>query len=91
MRKDPGYRIAGKKFKGFSKETMHIIKNIEGIGILTGISDDQFLMAAFAGMTPKEFRDKNREFFFTGDYEKIGEMVEKINENISKFSLLNFN
>ena len=88
MWKDPGYRIDGKKFKQFSRETMRMIKDIEEIGILTGISDDQFLMAAFACMTPKEFRDKNREYFFTGDYEKIGEIVEKINRSIHEFSFL---
>jgi radical SAM superfamily enzyme YgiQ (UPF0313 family) len=88
MWKDPGYKIDGKRFKEFSKETMKMIKDIERMGILTGVSDDQFLMAEFAGMSPKEFRDKNREYFFTGDYEKIGEMVEKINRNICKVSLL---
>lgn len=91
MWKDPGYKIDGKRFKKFAKETMRMIKDIENIGVLTDISDDQFLMAAFAGMTPKEFRDKNREYFFTGDYEKIAETVAKINENISKFSSLNAN
>ena len=88
MWKDPGYKIDGKKFKKFSRETMRMIKDIEEIGILTGISDDQFLMAAFSGITPEEFRDKNREYFFTGDHEKIGEMIEKINRNIREFNYL---
>ena len=88
MWKDLGYKIDGKKFKEFSKETMLMIEDIEEIGILTGISDDQFLMAAFAGMTPEEFRDRNREYFFTGDFEKIGEMVEKINRSVQEFSFL---
>jgi radical SAM superfamily enzyme YgiQ (UPF0313 family) len=80
--KDPGYRIDGEKFREFSRETMEMIMDIEKIGILTGVSDDQFLMAQLAGMTPKEFRDKNRECFLAGDYEKIAEMVEGINRNV---------
>jgi len=87
--KDPGYRIDGKKFRRFSQETMSMIRDIEKMGILTGVSDDQFLMAELAGMNPSEFRDKNREYFFTGDHENIGKMVERINRNISGFYSLN--
>lgn len=89
MWKDPGYKIDEKKFKEFSRETMKMIKDIEEMGILTGISDDQFLMATLAETGPEEFRNINREYFFTGDHEKIGEMVEKINKNICKINTLN--
>lgn len=83
--KNPGYRIDGKKFKQFSKETMMIIRDIEKLGILTGFSDDQFLMATLTEMKPRQFRDENRGFYFEGDFEQIRGMVEEINENIKDF------
>lgn len=82
MWKDPGYRIDGMKFREFAGQTMAMIKELEETGIMTGISDDQFLMSLLSGKKPKEFRDMVREYFFTGDYEKISELVKEINRGI---------
>lgn len=77
------YTIDGKPFEKFALETFRLISILERNGILTAISDDQALMAKYAGYRgrEKEFRELARKWFMAGETEAIAEMVERINSN----------
>jgi radical SAM superfamily enzyme YgiQ (UPF0313 family) len=77
------YTIDGKPFMQFAFETFKLISVLEKNGILTAISDDQALMAKYAGYQNKEteFRERVRQWFLTGDAVSINTMVETINRN----------
>ncbi|HIE44158.1 MAG TPA: B12-binding domain-containing radical SAM protein [Candidatus Omnitrophica bacterium] len=76
------YRINGKKHREFSSQTEKMIDMLEKNGLLTAISDDLALLAKYAEMSPREFRDKNRIFFLTGNEEMIRQEISKINTNV---------
>ena len=77
------YTIDGKSFNQFVLETFKLILMLEKNGILTAISDDQALMAKYAGFQgkEKEFRELARLWFMAGDTAAISAMVERINTN----------
>lgn len=76
------YKVNGKRFKKYAQELEEFMEKVEELGITTTISDEMALLAKYAGVTPREFRDLNRLQFLTGDYEGIKKLVEKINNNI---------
>ena len=79
------YRINGKKFTEFSSQTEKMTNELEKNGLLTGVSDDLALLAKYAGMSPKQFRDENRVLFLSGDGQAIRKEVVKINSKIISF------
>ena len=80
------YTIDGKDFSQFSGETEELINTLERNEILTAFSDEQALMAKYAGYEGKEkiFRDFIRMWFISGDIGKIKKMVFSINEKGAK-------
>ena len=80
------YTIDGKPFHQFAFETFKLISALEKNGILTAISDDQALMAKYAGFEGREtqFRELARQWFLSGDAEQIGSIVKTINLNQNK-------
>ncbi|MFH2068233.1 MAG: radical SAM protein [Candidatus Omnitrophota bacterium] len=73
------YRVDGKKFRSFVRETELFLKKLESVGLTTGIADDIALMSKYSHLSPKEFRDLNRGYFFTGDALNLQELIVKIN------------
>ena len=73
------YRVDGKKFRSFARETELFLKKVEAAGLTTGIADDVALMSKYAYLSPKEFRDLSRGYFFAGDAFKLQELIVKIN------------
>lgn len=73
------YRVDGKKFRHFVRETELFLKKLEAAGLATGIADDIALMSKCSHLSPKEFRDLSRGYFFAGDAFKLQELIVKIN------------
>jgi radical SAM superfamily enzyme YgiQ (UPF0313 family) len=73
------YRVDGKKFRCFVRETELFLKKAEAAGLTTGIADDVALMSKYAGLSPEQFRDRSRGYFFAGDAFKLQELIVKIN------------
>ncbi len=73
------YRVDGKKFRSFVRETELFLKEAEAAGLTTGIADDIALMSKSARLTPEKFRDLSRGYFFVGDAAGLQELVVKIN------------
>jgi hypothetical protein len=78
------YRLDGKKFRQFARETGDFNKEVEKLEIDTSISDDWALMASHSGLSNREFRDCARVCFFTGDGQGLQRMIEGINVNSSR-------
>jgi len=79
----PYFRINDKTDKQIIKETSVFSQLLEKNSILTQVTSDTALIAKYAGMTQREFRDKSREYFSTGNYKEIKKLISKINENIT--------
>ncbi len=74
------YRVNGLDYRKFAALTERFVGALEQAGILTGVPDDNVLLAELAGMTPRDFRDHARLWCLTGDAEAVAEMVAKVNE-----------
>ncbi len=76
------YKVNGKDFRQFSKETEDFMWQVEkGLKIDVSVSDDLALMAKYLHTSPKDFRDQARLDFFTGNAEGLQKMIETINLN----------
>jgi len=73
------YTIDGQNYQQFVARTEAFVKQLEAQGVVTGMGHDLALMAHAVGMTLREFRDRTRMDFFSGDFEAAQEMVERIN------------
>jgi len=76
------YRLNGKSFEQITKETGHFINSLEKNGILTQATSETALMAGYAKMSTRDFRDKTRKYLSRGDYQSIAKLVSKINQEI---------
>ncbi len=74
-------RIDGKSFFEYVGETGKMIYALESRGILTDITDEQALLAKRAGISPRELRDLSQRIFYTGDWKRMQDIIEKVNDN----------
>jgi pyruvate-formate lyase-activating enzyme len=72
---------AGEKlgFAEMIRQTGRFVAALEANGILTGVPDDNLLMAHLVGMSPRQFRDAARLWCATGDAEALGRFVCAVN------------
>lgn len=84
--KELPYKVNGKSFKKFAKETEIFLKELERNGILTWVSDDTALIGHLYDpkISIREFRDLCREVLYVGDYERMGNIVGKVNKNAKR-------
>ncbi len=73
------YRIDGMKWRIMVAETEGMIEDIEKMGLVTGMGHDLVLMADTLGMSARDFRDRVRLAFLTGDVDVVEDLVSKIN------------
>ena len=79
----PYFKINGKTDKQIVQETSLFAQILEKYGILTQVTSDTALIAKYAGMEPREFRNRSREYFLVGNYEEIKKIIRRVNENIT--------
>ncbi|MBW2966525.1 hypothetical protein KY342_05460, partial [Candidatus Woesearchaeota archaeon] len=75
------YKINGKPFKEYAKESNDFAQALEENGILTQAPDEMLLMAHLAEMPAREFRDRMRQCFSLGNYKELKKIIGKINYN----------
>jgi radical SAM superfamily enzyme YgiQ (UPF0313 family) len=73
------YRLNGMDYREFSARTAQFVARLEAAGILTGVPDDNYLLAELAGRPVREFRDQARLWCLTGDAEAMAETVAQVN------------
>lgn len=76
------YKINGKEFKEYMKESSDFALGLEKAGILMHMTDEMLVMAKYSGMQVKDFRDKSRHALSVGDYKNLSSMISVINSNI---------
>jgi radical SAM superfamily enzyme YgiQ (UPF0313 family) len=77
------YKIDGKEFSQIAQESNNFVEQLEKARIATQISCDIFLMAKYAEIEPREFRNKARKILASGDYKEMEQIIQKINRNIT--------
>lgn len=78
------YKLNGMDFRQFTGLTAEFISRLEARGILTGLPDDNALIAHCAGISPRQFRDQARLWCLTGDAAAMAQMVSQANQQIIK-------
>ncbi len=76
------YSCNGDNFKTLVRKGTQFAQELERNGILTAIPQDLALIVKHLGISPREFRDSYRAHFLTGNYQAIGEMVQKVNASV---------
>jgi len=76
------YKLNGKSFEQITRETGDFKRSLEKNGILTDVTSETAVIARYAKMSPRDFRDKTRKYLSAGDYESIAELVSRINQEI---------
>lgn len=80
------YRLNGKSFKEITKETESFIHLLEKNRILTQVTSETASIARYASMSPRDLRNKARKYLSRGDYESIGELISRVNQEILRGS-----
>jgi radical SAM superfamily enzyme YgiQ (UPF0313 family) len=75
----PFVKVNGKNNQEMMRETGEFSRRVDKEGILTQVTVDTALLAKHADMSYREFRDKNREYFMTGNSEAIAAEINTIN------------
>jgi hypothetical protein len=73
------YRLNGMDFREFTGLTARFAGQLEQSGILTGVPDDNVLMARRANMDLREFRDSARLWCATGNVGAVDRLVRTFN------------
>ncbi len=74
------YKLNGMAFDEFTKLTAWFAAELEKNGLLTGVPDDNALIAQCAGMSAREFRDGARLWCMTGDWQALQEVAVRTNQ-----------
>jgi len=73
------YKLGGMQFHEFTQITADFVAQLEGLGTLTGVTDEYMLMAHLAGLEPRQLRDQGRMWFSLGDSDAVQSFVTAYN------------
>jgi radical SAM superfamily enzyme YgiQ (UPF0313 family) len=74
------YRLNGMGFRQFARITERFALRLEESGLVTQLTDDIAMVGSVLGMEPAVFKEVAAQAVWTGDWEKMGEMVATFNE-----------
>ena len=75
------YKINGKPFSEYAKDTALFQKELQEAGMDVSISDEAYLIYRASGFsTIKDFLNTNRYYFYSGNREKLEEEIASINK-----------
>lgn len=74
--------IDGRGYKAVLAETGRFVRRLEQAGFMTAVSDDTYLMCCKTGDPIREFRDRTRLAFFSGDVDAIEQMIDRVNAGV---------
>jgi radical SAM superfamily enzyme YgiQ (UPF0313 family) len=76
------YKMNGKSHYDIVLETTKFIKELESHGVLTMLLDEAAMMASVINYTPAVFKNEMSQYIFTGDYERLKDMISEINNHV---------
>jgi radical SAM superfamily enzyme YgiQ (UPF0313 family) len=74
------YRINGLRFRQFARITERFALRLERAGLVTQLTDDIAMVSSALGIEPREFKELTARAVWTGDWEKMAEIVATFNE-----------
>jgi anaerobic magnesium-protoporphyrin IX monomethyl ester cyclase len=77
------YKLDGMSFRQFARITEQFALKLESSGLVTQLTDDIAMVGSVLGMEPTEFKQVAARAVWTGDWEKMAEIVTTFNEKSS--------
>ncbi|MBN2331033.1 MAG: B12-binding domain-containing radical SAM protein [Candidatus Aenigmarchaeota archaeon] len=77
------YRLNGMRFRKFARITEQFALKLERNGLVTQLTDDIAMVGSVLGMEPMGFKQVTARAMWTGDWEKMAEVVSEFNEKSS--------
>jgi radical SAM superfamily enzyme YgiQ (UPF0313 family) len=74
------YRLSGMSFRRFARITEKFALKLEKNGLVTQLTDDIAMVGSVLGIEPREFKEVTARAMWTGDWEKMAEIVADFNE-----------
>ncbi len=74
------YRLNGMTFRQFARITERFALRLEAEGLVTQLTDDIAMVGSVLGMEPAQFKTEAARATWTGDWQKMEEMVASFNE-----------
>jgi anaerobic magnesium-protoporphyrin IX monomethyl ester cyclase len=78
------YSIEGKSFQQFASITADAEKTLEKAGLRTRLTDEMFAFARLIGVSIDDFKPLIQEVIYTGDWERMQDMLMKFNREATK-------
>jgi radical SAM superfamily enzyme YgiQ (UPF0313 family) len=76
------YTINGMASSEFGAYSARFSQEVEKLGVITFISDELKLLAKYAGMDAREYRDRTQGYIVKGDHSAMRDVVRRTNENV---------
>ncbi|MFC2074829.1 B12-binding domain-containing radical SAM protein [Bdellovibrionota bacterium] len=73
------YKMGTLDFEEYAKQNAGMVDELEALGIITLLSDENALIANLADIPPREFRDQMRDAFIAGDADFVEKVVKQTN------------
>ena len=77
------YKLNGMSFRKFTRITEGFASRLQSSGLVTQMTDDIALVSSVLGIETAEFKTMTARAVWTGDFEKMGEIVATFNERSS--------
>lgn len=77
------YRLNGMKFRKFARITEQFALRLERNGLVTQLTDDIAMVGSVLGYDQQEFKELTARAIWTGDWEKMAEIVAAFNAKSS--------
>jgi radical SAM superfamily enzyme YgiQ (UPF0313 family) len=77
------YKLNGMSFRRFARITEQFAMKLESSGLVTQLTDDIAMVGSVLGIEPMEFKRLSARAMWTGDWEKMAEIVTAFNERSS--------
>lgn len=77
------YKLNGMRFRQFAGITESFALRLEKSGLVTQLTDDIAMVGSVLGIEPREFKEITARAMWTGDWEKMAEVVTDFNEKSS--------
>jgi hypothetical protein len=74
------YKLNGMPFRRFARITEQFALKLERNGLVTQLTDDIAMVGSVLGIEPREFKELTARAMWTGDWEKMAEIVANFNE-----------
>jgi len=77
-----GYKLNGRSFQDLAGESYKFSQALEKNGLITQLTDEMFIMAKYADMTPAQFKNECIKDLLSGNSKRLEKIVARINKGV---------